>query len=45
MAFAQMKREIQKSNIENIIDDFASIKARNLTYCCGIKKIFEFDVS
>ncbi|KAI4542055.1 hypothetical protein MG293_007434 [Ovis ammon polii] len=38
-----MKREIQKSNIENIIDDFASIKARNLNYCCGIKKIFEFD--
>ena len=32
MAFAQMKRDIQRSNIENITDDFASIKARNLKY-------------
>ena len=45
MAFAQMKRDIERSNIENITDDFASIKARNLKYCCGVRKIFEFDVS
>ena len=45
MAFDQMKRNRQRSNIENTTDDFASIKARNLKYCCGIRKIFEFDVS
>lgn len=43
MAFAQMK--IYKSNTENITDDFASIKARNLKYWGGTRKIFEFDVS
>ena len=45
MAFAQMKRDIQRSNIENITDDFASINARNLKVLLWHKKIFQLDVS